>query len=152
MKIVTASFLLALCFTSLAIGQSTRSAASFAGCYEVRTISSAPALMTVTRIPWRFQLSTNEIQPGRNIYEIQPLANRDNLNAKESFSWSPRADRLRLEFDTVFGRVCFTLKSTKNGEYTGSLKDDCDYSYKGLQATGVMTIRRIECSAGKTVK
>ena len=128
MKLVTKCFFLALCIALPVWGQTVATNNfQYAGCYEVRTLNTTPSGDSTKLIPSRFELTTNRSHFNNRSFVLKPLGESVDTHGLQLFSWTPKKNRLHLEFSNGKSGYYGNLKPTGTDEFIGNLKYFCDW-------------------------
>jgi len=133
--------LLWLALIPFAHGQApTQSVGTFAGCYEVTSLSWMPQDGTIKLIPQRFELLTT--------FRMHSLPRHLEPSFENSWTWSPNGkNNLKIFFNNGLGGFKGKLVASGNGEFVGKLKEWCDSRCGFKKRTGNLHIRSTACES-----
>lgn len=146
MRHIQSCLLVALtCLT--AVGQSRgRAVPPPAGCYDVVSLDWSPPDETIRLIPKRFELLNEPVGYGLSIFRVRSLPGSLGNPVEGMGKWIPEGNNFWFSWGMGLGGFRGTLKPTSADEFTGKLKEWCDFHCGWKKRIGKMRIRRTECA------
>jgi hypothetical protein len=141
------SVFLVLILPCLAVGQTPNQRPNlFAGCYNVSSLSESPPGEGSELIPRQFAL-LDEPKGKSAFFGMRSLGTGRN-DFETLWTWRQKsADEIEINFSNGLGGFRGTLKKTSGGDFTGKLRQWCDYRCGPKRRVVAVHLHRIACAA-----
>jgi hypothetical protein len=134
---------LIICLNSAAQSQSPD---NFAGCYQVTSLVWSPRNAEIGLIPQQLELMNTPVLRSGNYFRMRSVGTESH-DIERLWAWWPKGkSKAELSWSGGLGGIKGTLKQSKNGGLTGTIKEWCDSRCGWKKASGHIHLQRTPCA------
>jgi hypothetical protein len=131
---------------SLNSAAQSQSPDNFAGCYQITSLVWSPRNADIRVIPQQLELMNTSVLRSGNYFRMRGVGTKSH-EIERLWAWGPKSkSKAELSWSSGLGGIRGTLKRSKNGDLTGTIKEWCDSRCGWKKAKGHIRLQRTPCA------